>query len=406
MSGSANILVIDGDPSARTLIRLVLQNAYPEANVEEIDAAVPFAESWSKGPWQAALYDPGTSAWAEGPRLVTALKRNDPGLRVIVVSEGLGGDAVADLFRAGADDVMGKSADVLVELPRRLEVSLVPSSSRPESELGEPTVETYIDEHELLKTELPGAGTEVAPRPSRPPGASGASGSAPLRPGGPDPAAMVHDLKQPLRTIHTMLERCDRRHRDALPSEARSLMQWAQRSALQLSSDLDELQAELTGAQGGAPVESDASQALSDALSNLQALAEDTDASVSTATLPRVRVPLSAVRRILENLLANAMRHRGNNHPEIHVAARVLDTEAVFSVKDNGPGIPEALQHRVFEPGVRGETGGAGLGLYSARRLVERWGGQIWFDTVPGEGTTFFFRLPIAAQRAARRSKN
>ena len=403
MSGSANILVIDGDPSARTLIRLVLQNAYPEANVEEIDAAVPFAESWSKGPWQVALYDPGTSPWAEDARLVTALKRNDPGLRVIVLSEGLGGDAVADLFRAGADDVMGKSSDVLVELPRRLEASLVSPSSRPESELGEPTVETYIDEHELLQTELPATGTEVASRSPRPPGAPG---SSPPRVGGLDPAAMVHDLKEPLRTIHTMLERCDRRHREALPAEARSLMQWAQRSALQLSFDLDELQAELSGAQGGAPAEADASEALSDALRNLQALAEDTDASVHTATLPRVRVPLSAVRRILENLLANAMRHRGNNQPEVHVGARVLDAEAVFSVKDNGPGIPEALRHRVFKPGVRGEEGGAGLGLYSARRLVERWGGQIWFDTVSGEGTTFYFTLPLAAQRAARRSKN
>lgn len=401
MSGSANILVIDGDPSARILIRLVLQNAYPEANIQEIDAAVPFAEAWSKGPWQVALYDPGTSPWAEGPRLVTALKRNDPGLRVIVLSGELAGDAVADLFRAGADDVVGKGSEVLVELPRRLEVSLAPPSTRPESDLGEPTVETYIDEHELALTELPPTDTELSSRPPRSGAAAASSASV-----GPDPAAMVHDLKEPLRTIHMMLDRCDRRHRDALPAEARSLIQWAQRSAQQLTSDLDELQAEVSGGQGGATVEADASQALADALRNLASLGEDTDARVSTATLPRVRVPPSAVRRILENLLANAMRHRGKSAPEIHVGARVLDAEAVFSVKDNGPGIAEALRHRVFEPGVRGEDGGAGLGLYSARRLVERWGGQIWFDTVRGEGTTFFFTLPLASARAASRSKN
>lgn len=389
MDGSAHILVVDGDAATRILIRLVVQNAYPDAVVREVDAAVPFAEAWSEGGWRVVLYDPSTATWGEGARLVTALKRKDPGLVVLVLSGELDGDQVADLFRAGADDVLRKTPDALVDLPRRLESSVLHPSSRPESDVGENTVETFVDERELLETQLPPA----------------IAASEPPPPSAPDPMSMVHDLKEPLRTIHMLLDRCDRRHRDAIPSEARGLIQWAQRSAQQLSSDLDELQAELSGSEGAGPAEADANEALADALRHLNALGEDTSAQVTTAGLPFVRVPPSAVRRILENLLANAMRHRGKNTPEIHVGARVLDTEAVFSVRDNGPGIPEALRHRVFEPGVRGEDGGAGLGLYGARRLVERWGGRIWFDTVRGEGTTFYFSLPIAVGRPTTRSR-
>lgn len=385
MSGSAHILLVDGDPSTRVLTRLVLENAYPNAIIKEIDAAVPFAEAWSDAPWRVALYDPGTSPWAQGGRLITALKRHDPGLKVIVLSSELTGDAIADLFRAGADDVLRKTTDVLVELPKRLEPSLVDASPRPESDLGEPTVEAFVDERELLQTEMP-----QPPRDTTPPD------PAPAR----DASAMIHDLKEPLRTIHMLLDRCDRKHRDELPAEARGLIQWAQRSAQQLSFNLDELQAELSGDLGPGATVADANEALSDALRHLRALGEETGAQVTTSGLPTVEVPPSAVRRILENLLANAMRHRGENTPEIHVGARVLDTEAVFSVRDNGPGIPEALRHRVFEPGVRGEEGGGtGLGLHGTRRLVERWGGRIWIDTVRGEGTTFFFTLPMAVGR-------
>jgi signal transduction histidine kinase len=399
MPSSTQILVVDGDPSTRILIRLVLQNGFPGAQIQEIEAAVPLAEAWSRGPWRAVLYDPQTCPWAEGGRMITALKRQDPSIHVLVLTTDLTTERLAELFRAGADDVLAKSTDVLVDLPARLAMAFADPTERPQNpevtpvDEADPTLETYVDEQELLRTEMP-----RRTRTSSPP----ASGAA------PDPTAMIHDLKEPLRTIHMLLEQCDRKHRDALPSEARGLIQWAQRSSQQLSSDLDELYAELSGAQSPGTVVADANEALSDALRHLNALGEDTGAQVMTSQLPSVQVPPSAVRRILENLLANAMRHRGRGTPEIHVGARTLDNEAVFSVRDNGPGIPETLRHRIFEPGVRGDDGGAGLGLYGARRLVERWGGQIWFDTSSDDGTTFYFTLPIATSRPVRssRSKN
>jgi DNA-binding NarL/FixJ family response regulator/anti-sigma regulatory factor (Ser/Thr protein kinase) len=400
MSGPANILVVDGDPSTRILIRLVLKSAFPEAELVEVESAVPFAEAWASGPYRAVVYDPRTCEWAEGGRLIVAIKRQDPGALVLVLTTELDTELLAGLFRAGADDVLEKTSEVLVAIPGRIAAALTEPTERPDPSAHNDTELTPNVAREPDPTVDEAMSAEVQTdmgRPNRP--------STPPEPGrGPDPMAMVHDLKEPLRTIHMLLDRVDRRHRDAMPQEARGLLQWAQRSSQQLSSDLDELYAELTGAVGPGDTVADANDAMNDALQHLSALAEDVEATVQTASLPTVRVPPSALRRILENLLANAMRHRGEKTPEIHVGARTLDNEAVFSVRDNGPGVPEGLRHRIFEPGVRGDDGGAGLGLYGARRLVERWGGQIWFDTEQGEGTTFYFTLPIATSRPARSS--
>ena len=74
-----------------------------------------------------------------------------------------------------------------------------------------------------------------------------------------------------------------------------------------------------------------------------------------------------------------------------------------ISVADNGVGIPEAMQDRVFEQFVRAHpdvADGTGLGLSIARAAVEQIGGRIWLESEHGEGTTFFFTIldPPAAQ--------
>ncbi|NJK89768.1 MAG: hypothetical protein HC923_10470 [Myxococcales bacterium] len=368
------------------MIRLVLQNTYAHAQVREADAAVPFAQAYGDGIWTLVVYDPVTCPWAEGTRLIAALRERDRSTAIVAWSADLDADRVTEWFRAGASDVIRKGPDAIVELPRRVERFMQaghvrrrrPSSSQdiPTLEVDPPSVSDY------MPTELPPI--------------TGSRDFDELRDSSDlvDPVSIIHDLKEPLRTIHMLLDRCDRRHRDAMPQEAQQLVTWAQRSAQQLSLDLDEWHAELTS-QEPSFRRADAKAAFSDALRNLSALAEETGAKITVAHLPEVAVPTSIVRRVFENLLGNAMRHHGQSTPEIHVGVQVLNHEAVFSVRDNGPGIPEAIKKKVFEPGVRGDGPGTGFGLHATRRLVERWGGEIWFDSVRGEGSTFYFRLPL-----------
>jgi signal transduction histidine kinase len=106
--------------------------------------------------------------------------------------------------------------------------------------------------------------------------------------------------------------------------------------------------------------------------------------------------------QVIRNLLSNAVKY-SLEESRIMVHAYQEDDEAVVCVEDEGVGIPESAQDRVFERFYRvdneatSRTRGAGLGLAISRAIVEAHGGRIWFESVPGEGSTFYVALPLAS---------
>ncbi len=123
----------------------------------------------------------------------------------------------------------------------------------------------------------------------------------------------------------------------------------------------------------------------------------------SPRTLPPVRADRIRLERILHNILDNAVKYSPGG--EVRVSARQEGRSLVISVHDQGPGISPEAQAKLFQPfeRVRGaETDGVkgiGLGLLVCRSLVEAHGGKIWLESEPGQGTTFYFTLPIEARR-------
>ncbi|MCS7260974.1 MAG: ATP-binding protein, partial [Anaerolineae bacterium] len=119
---------------------------------------------------------------------------------------------------------------------------------------------------------------------------------------------------------------------------------------------------------------------------------------------PLVQADYERIREVLTNLLSNAIKYSPAGGL-IRVSGTVRDNEVVISVSDEGVGIPEHEQERIFEPFSRvdssltRQTPGAGLGLFLVKSVVEAHGGRVWVDSRLGRGSTFFFTLPLGERR-------
>jgi two-component system, OmpR family, phosphate regulon sensor histidine kinase PhoR len=109
---------------------------------------------------------------------------------------------------------------------------------------------------------------------------------------------------------------------------------------------------------------------------------------------------------VISNLLENAVRFSPQGGDVEALLAR-QGAEAIVSVRDHGLGIPAERQARVFEryyrahAGTAQDYGGFGVGLDMSREIVSRHGGRIWFESAPGQGSTFSFALPVAPEECA-----
>ncbi|MCT7956843.1 ATP-binding protein [Laspinema palackyanum] len=100
--------------------------------------------------------------------------------------------------------------------------------------------------------------------------------------------------------------------------------------------------------------------------------------------------------RVWQNLVGNAVEALDEQGGQIVLIAAKLGQDALIKISDSGPGIPEAIQSRLFDPFVTyGKRGGTGLGTAIALSIVEAHGGDITFESQAGKGTTFYIRLPL-----------
>lgn len=119
-----------------------------------------------------------------------------------------------------------------------------------------------------------------------------------------------------------------------------------------------------------------------------------------------VEVDRVRIEQVLSNLLGNAVKYSPQGGPiEVTLREEVDPPGVLLSVRDEGIGIPISQQARIFGRFVRAENAqemqimGTGLGLSLSRDLIDLHGGQIWFESVEGAGTTFFVSLPLPQDR-------
>ena len=134
-------------------------------------------------------------------------------------------------------------------------------------------------------------------------------------------------------------------------------------------------------------------------LQDLKPVIDAVNPEITIAVLPSVKTVPSMFRRVILNLIDNAVKYRKRDVLlTIHVRAEKQDGGWLFSVRDNGMGMANEHTETVFEPFRRLEPAlykeGNGIGLTSCKKIIERLGGRIWIASDLDQGTTIYFTLP------------
>jgi light-regulated signal transduction histidine kinase (bacteriophytochrome) len=208
-----------------------------------------------------------------------------------------------------------------------------------------------------------------------------------------------HDLKDPLRTIASWLDLLNRRCGDQLGDEAKEFVRCASAGAARMRSLIDDLLGfACLGTHTLSLQQVNAEKAVTAALANLHAAICDSRAEIDCAVMPDVLVDALLLTNVFQNLIGNAVKFRGAETPRIWIAVEESAAGWVFSVRDNGIGIPQEHQNRVLAAFERvhsaDEYPGNGIGLATVQRIVERHGGRVWLESTFGKGSTFYFLIP------------
>jgi light-regulated signal transduction histidine kinase (bacteriophytochrome) len=214
-----------------------------------------------------------------------------------------------------------------------------------------------------------------------------------------------HDLQEPLRSVAGFSELLRRKYKDRLDDQAGEYIEFINSGATRMQNLIRALlEYSRTTASGPDPAQPvDSAAALRVALDNLNTAIQSTGASIQMQDLPTVKAHEIAVVQLFQNLISNAIKY-SKDHPLIQITAQREEGFWKFAVADNGIGIDPHDQERIFHIFKRAhgdDYPGSGIGLAICSRIVERYGGRIWVEGAPGQGSTFFFSLPAAAERGA-----
>lgn len=209
-----------------------------------------------------------------------------------------------------------------------------------------------------------------------------------------------HDLQEPLRMITSYLQLLQRRYGGHLDKDADEFINYAVDGAKRMKKLIKDLLAfSRVGTQGNPFDLVDAEVSVQQALINLQASVEDTNASVTYDSLPVIKADATQIVQLFQNLISNAIKFRGDTSPQISITAERCDDMWCFSVRDNGIGFEPQFASRIFiifqRLHTQADYDGTGIGLAVCKKIIERHGGQIWADSLPGAGATFYFTIPI-----------
>jgi chemotaxis family two-component system sensor kinase Cph1 len=207
----------------------------------------------------------------------------------------------------------------------------------------------------------------------------------------------AHDLREPVMTVGYYLALLDRRLSEANTPKNKELLEGVRRAHTRARSLIDGI---LEYARSGTSLADEPLQTgalVSEVAASLTSAVQQLDAHVEIGELPVVRGDHAQLGRVFQNLMANGLKFHSDQPPRLTVSAERRDATWLFSVRDNGVGIPPELGDDIFTMFKRAhgeDVEGSGIGLAVCRKIVEAHGGQIWAEPADGAGTIMRFTLP------------
>jgi PAS domain S-box-containing protein len=209
-----------------------------------------------------------------------------------------------------------------------------------------------------------------------------------------------HDLQEPLRTITNFAGVLNDKHNAEFDDASKKYMRYVVSAAERMKVLIRDL---LLFSRIGKqlvvePV--DTAVLMNEIIQDMDALLKESNATVTCSSLPMVYAGRTEMKLLLQNLLGNAVKYRKPGvAPVVHISSTLQpDGYWLYTIKDNGIGIDAEFSEKIFVIFQRlhseKEYAGTGIGLATCKKIVEMAGGRIWVESVPGEGSTFYFTIP------------
>jgi PAS domain S-box-containing protein len=207
-----------------------------------------------------------------------------------------------------------------------------------------------------------------------------------------------HDLQEPLRMVSSFTQLLAKRYSDKLDKNGLEYIDFAVSGANRMQRLIQDLLAySRVTSKKSKQDRIDLNMLLKEVLINLQVSIKESQAIIKYDKLPIVTGDYTRLVQVFQNLIANAIKFKGDKAPVIHISALRSGQEWEFLIKDNGIGIDPEYFERIFTIFQRLHAGqtypGTGIGLALCKRIIEAHGGKIWVESEPGKGATFYFTL-------------
>lgn len=207
-----------------------------------------------------------------------------------------------------------------------------------------------------------------------------------------------HDLQEPLRMVGSYVQLIEQRYKGKLDQDADEFIKYAVDGANRMKQLIVDLLNYSKINRQMPATELNLNDLLAEVLDNLKAIVLDSKANIVIEELPVITADKTQMVQVFQNLISNAIKFQPKgNLPEIKISAEKKVDEWLFSISDNGIGIDKRYHEKVFvifrQLHSKAMYNGTGIGLAVVKKIVERHGGTIWFESELGKGTTFYFTV-------------